>query len=180
MSDRYTKNKKSPYYGKRGQLLNMTRPPPHSPARQVQYVCTFCPPPLSHSGPSFSHPHPHPHPCPVPIPCCCPWLSSVAHHGSCPHHQPSWVMLTYLTPCCVVLVFPVLTVLAIYAICAIIFAVLNPVTLTPAVCCLSPLSPCCHLCPCHCCQPCHCCHLPDPVHPWFVLGISCVKECWGG
>ena len=45
-----------------------------------------------------------------------PWLLSVAHHCSHPHYQPSWVMLAYLAPCRVVLVFPVLTILAIYAI----------------------------------------------------------------
>ena len=38
----------------------MTRPLPRSPARQVRCICVFCPPPLSHSGPSFPCPCSHP------------------------------------------------------------------------------------------------------------------------
>ena len=57
MSNRCMKNKKWPY-GKGGQLLNMTRLLPCSPARwQVPCMHMFCPPPPSHGGLSFPHPH---------------------------------------------------------------------------------------------------------------------------
>ena len=162
MSDRCTKNKKSPY-SQGGRLLNMTRPSPRSPARQVQCARAFCPPPLSRGGPSF--------PRPFPIPC---WpLIVVGGPSSFP--SPSSAFLGYAR-----LSRPLLCGAGLPCprrSCRLCHRPCGSRSLSLPLFAVCPRR---RLRSCHCRRPCCRCRLPGPVRPLFVLGVSCVKGCWGG